>query len=74
LASIFSAMAFQLLISDGSMGEIQTSKCWKSPDASVSTSGGDDPTLGEAVMDLCQRHWETWLRGSGSTFAKRYDG
>jgi len=36
------------------MGKIQSSKCWKSPDASVITSGGDDPTLGEAVMDLCQ--------------------
>tara|TARA_B100000925_G_scaffold178464_1_gene134697 strand:- start:692 stop:853 length:162 start_codon:yes stop_codon:yes gene_type:complete len=53
------------------MEEIQFSKCWKSPDASASTSGGDDPTLGEAVMDLYQRHGEIWHRGSGSTIAKR---
>tara|TARA_Y100000739_G_C20514129_1_gene420966 strand:- start:275 stop:430 length:156 start_codon:yes stop_codon:yes gene_type:complete len=39
------------------MGEIQSSTSWKSPDASVSTSGGDDPTLREAGTDLCQRHW-----------------
>ena len=63
-------MAFQLLISAGSMGEIQSSKCCKSPDASVSTSGGDDPTLAEAVMNLCQRHGGDMAQGQRINFGQ----
>ena len=31
-----------------------------------------EPTLEDAVMELCQRHGEAWPHGLGSTMAERY--